>query len=42
MKLAIDIGNTTVSVGLFDNHDIVKKNHFSSINEFNLFFLDIR
>ena len=42
MKLAIDIGNTTVSVGLFDNHDIVKKNHFSSINEFNLFLDSIR
>ena len=37
MKLAIDIGNTSTSVGLFDNHDIVKKNHFFSIDEFKPF-----
>ena len=39
MKLAIDIGNTSTSIGLFENHDIVKKNHFFSINEF-VVFLD--
>ena len=42
MKLAIDIGNTSTSVGLFDNHDVVKKNHFSSINEFKPFLDTIR
>ena len=39
MKLAIDIGNTSISIGLFENHDIVKKAHFFSINEF-IIFLD--
>jgi type III pantothenate kinase len=39
MKLAIDIGNTSVSVGLFENYDLVKKIHFFSINEF-ISFLD--
>jgi len=37
MKLAIDIGNTTISIGLFDHYDIIKKTHFLSINEFYLF-----
>ena len=39
MKLAVDIGNTSVSVGLFEDHELVKKTHFFSINEF-VDFLD--
>ena len=42
MKLAIDIGNTSTSIGLFDNHDIVKKTHFFSINEIKPFLDTIR
>ena len=42
MKLAIDIGNTSISVGLFDHYDIIKKNHFSLINEFNSFLDSIK
>ena len=42
MKLAIDIGNTSTSIGLFDNHDVVKKIYFSSTNEFKSFLDTIR
>jgi len=42
MKLAIDIGNTAISVGLFDDYDIIKKTHFSSINKFILFLDSIK
>ena len=42
MKLAIDIGNTSTSIGLFDNHNVVKKIYFSSINEFKPFLDTIR
>ena len=42
MKLAIDIGNTTISIGLFDDYNIIKKTHFSSINEFPLFLDSIK
>ena len=34
MKVAIDIGNTSVTVGLFDNHNLLKKSHFNSTNDF--------
>ena len=42
MKLAIDIGNTAISIGLFDDYNIIKKIHFSSINEFPLFLDSIK
>ena len=34
MKLVIDIGNTSATVGLFDNHNLLKKSHFNSTNDF--------
>ena len=42
MKLAIDIGNTSTSVALFEHYNIVKKTHFSSISAFNSFLDSIR
>ena len=42
MKLAIDIGNTSTSIGLFDDYDIIKKNHFHTIDDFILFLNDIK
>ena len=33
MKLAIDIGNTSITMGLFEDHNIIKKAHFFSISE---------
>ncbi|MBI44956.1 MAG: pantothenate kinase [Candidatus Marinimicrobia bacterium] len=42
MKLAIDIGNTSTSIGLFDEYDIIKKNHFNTIDDFILFLNDIK
>ena len=40
MKLAIDIGNTSTTIGLFDNHNLLKKNHFNSTRDF-IEFLNI-
>ena len=34
MKVVIDIGNTSATVGLFDNHNLLKKSHFNSTNDF--------
>ena len=34
MKLTIDIGNTSISVGLFNNKNLVKKKYFSTIDIF--------
>ena len=33
MKLAIDIGNTSTTIGLFDNYNLLKKTHVLSIDE---------
>ena len=30
MNLAIDIGNTSITVGLFDNYHLLKKIYFNS------------
>ena len=42
MKLAVDIGNTATSIGLFDSYNIIKKTHFSSIDEFKIFLDSIK
>ena len=42
MNLAIDIGNTSISAGLFKNNILVKKSHFNSIEKFIDFFSIIR
>jgi len=42
MKLAIDIGNTSTSIGLFNDSNIIKKNYFNTINDFILFLNDIK
>ena len=39
MNLAIDIGNTSISAGLFKNDVLLKKSHFDSIEKF-IDFLD--
>ena len=30
MTLAIDIGNTSITIGLFDNNKLLKKKYFNS------------
>jgi len=42
MKLAIDIGNTSTTIGLFDNHNLLKKNHFNSTKDFLIFLNTIK
>ena len=42
MKLAIDIGNTSTTIGLFDNHNLIKKNHFDSTKDFLVFLNTIK
>ena len=41
MKLAVDIGNTSISVGLFNKYDLVVKTNFSNINNFEEFINSI-
>ena len=42
MKLAIDIGNTSTTIGLFDNYNLLKKTHVLSIDESIDFFNTIK
>jgi len=42
MKLAIDIGNTSTTIGLFDNYSLLKKAHLLSIDESIDFFNTIK
>ena len=35
MKLAIDIGNTSVTCGLFENKSIIKRFNIESLDELN-------
>jgi len=42
MKLAIDIGNTSITIGLFDNNKLLKKKYFNSSIHFIDFLNDIK
>ena len=42
MKLAIDIGNTSVTIGLFDDDQLLKKEYFNSNVQFIEFLNDIQ
>jgi len=42
MKLAIDIGNTSITVGLFKKNKLFKKSHFNSIEKFGDFLDNIK
>ena len=42
MKLAIDIGNTSVTVGLFKGNKLFKNSHFNSIEKFEAFLDNIK
>ena len=42
MKLAIDIGNTSITIGLFDNDQLLKKKYFNSSIHFIEFLNDIQ
>ena len=42
MNLAIDIGNTSTTIGLFDNYNLLKKTHVLSIDESIDFFNTIK
>ena len=42
MKLAIDIGNTSITIGLFDNDKLLKKKYFNSSVHFIEFLNDIQ
>ena len=42
MKLAIDIGNTSITIGLFDNNKLLKKKYFDSSTHFIEFLNNIQ
>ena len=42
MKLAIDIGNTSITVGLFKGNKLFKNSHFNSIEKFGNFLDNIK
>ncbi len=42
MKLAIDIGNTSITVGLFKGNKLFKNSHFNSIDKFEVFLDNIK
>ena len=42
MKLAIDIGNTSITAGLFKKNKLFKKSHFNSIEKFGDFLDNIK
>jgi type III pantothenate kinase len=42
MKLAVDIGNTSISIGLFNKFDLVVKTNLSNINNFEEFINSIK
>ena len=42
MKLAIDIGNTSISVGVFDKYQLIQRSNFSNIDEFIKFVLSVK